>query len=145
MKFPTSDKYVVLLDFFNMNDDGKEVSLEVVHSDGNRRQNGKVYLYKCNITLVSTQIDFYKSIQFYSKSKIKLLLILSSLCREVFLSNDLEEPLVIDGKESANFVINSPFGSGRDILTYQLTLVPKEKFDINLIKMSPKCIVKNRK
>ncbi|CAF0881627.1 unnamed protein product, partial [Brachionus calyciflorus] len=114
LNFPNSDNYVLLVDFMNLNDDGQDVQIEISHSD-NRRQGGTVYLYKCNLT---------------------------TLCREVVLSKDYNEPLQIDGRESATVTLRS---LNKEILIHQITLVPKNKFDINYIKMSPYCIVKNSK
>ncbi len=50
VKFPSAGQYVLVVDFMNLNNDGQNVNVEIAHSDSNRRQNGKVYLYKCNIT-----------------------------------------------------------------------------------------------
>ena len=55
----------------------------------------------------------------------------STLCREVLLSNDLNEPLVIDGKDSANFILNTLNNQNKGLLIYQVTSIPKDKFNIN--------------
>ena len=73
------------------------------------------------------------------KNKIKNF---RTLCREVVLSKDLNVPLLIDGKSMANVQLKS---SNNELLVYQLAIVPKDKFDINLIKMTPYCIVNDRK
>jgi hypothetical protein len=50
VKFPNiNQNYTLLIDFLNLNDDGKEISIEVTNSDS-KIQQGKVYLYKCNLT-----------------------------------------------------------------------------------------------
>ena len=116
---PNVSNYALLLDFMNLRQDGVEVNVEITHLDSNRRQYGKVYLYKCNIT---------------------------TLCREVVLSNQVNEPLLIDAKESVKIQLTSSSrGDNNELLIYQASLVPKEKFNINLIKMSPYCIVREKK
>lgn len=111
-----SASYVLLLDFLNLNQDGQEVEVEVTNTETNQRQQGHVYLYKCNMT---------------------------TLCREVVLSKDQNEPLLIDGKSTVSVQVKSP--TGGEVLLYQLTPVPRDRFDINLIKMSPYCIVNENK
>jgi predicted GIY-YIG superfamily endonuclease len=52
VKFPNvNHNYTLLIDFLNLNDDGKEISVEVIHSDS-KIQQGRVFLYKCNLTYV---------------------------------------------------------------------------------------------
>lgn len=59
------------------------------------------------------------------------------------LSNEFNVPLAIEGSSgSANIQFKS---SGSNILVYQITLVPKEKFHMNQIKMAPHCIIKDKK
>ena len=52
VKFPNvNHNYTLLIDFLNLNDDGKEISVDVIHSDS-KIQQGRVFLYKCNLTYV---------------------------------------------------------------------------------------------
>jgi laminin alpha 3/5 len=99
----------------NTNEDGKEIKVDINHLD-NRKQSGRVYLYRCNIT---------------------------TLCREVVLLSDYNEPIKLEGKDAANIVLSSP-NDASIVLLYQLTLVPKEKFSVNHIKLAPYCIVRNK-
>lgn len=122
VKLPASGAagpFVLVVDFMNLNNDGQTVNVEIVHAD-QRRQNGKVYLYKCNIT---------------------------TLCREVILSNEFNEPLAIDASRTSS---NEPVtvilrAAGREVLINQIALIPKEKFHVNYIKMAPFCKVKNKR
>jgi hypothetical protein len=69
----------------------------------------------------------------------------STLCREVVLSNDFNEPLNIEAKDTtaaANVILKA---GGKEILVHQITAVPKDKFNTNYIKMAPYCTVKNKK
>lgn len=108
--FPSPDNYVLLIDFLNLNDDGQEIQVEVNHMESNRRQIGNVYAYKCNLTV---------------------------LCREVILSRDFNEPLQIEGQNSASVTLRS----NKEILVHRITLIQTNKFDLNYIKMSPYCII----
>ncbi len=58
------------------------------------------------------------------------------------MSNGLNEPLLIDGKSSVSVELKS---DDKELLVHQITPVPGDKFDVNLIKMSPYCIVNNKK
>ena len=116
MMFPSESKFVALVDFMNLNDDGQEMDVEVVHDGSNKVQKGHVYLYKCNYT---------------------------TICREVILGKDLNKPLVIDGVKSADFILKSGSRNGK-LLINKLTLVPLSKFDVNMIKLAPYCIVKDK-
>ncbi len=99
----------------NLNDDGQEIKIDIEHSSI-KSESGHVYLYKCNIT---------------------------TLCREVVLADGLGLPLVIQGPaDDAVFTFST---DRNEVFIYQITLVPKEKFHINHIKMAPHCIVKNKK
>ena len=119
VKFPNANSYVLLVDFLNTNADGIELNVEITHADSSKKQTGRVYLYKCNIT---------------------------TLCREVVLSKDFNEPLLIDAKDSARVVFSLPPSSqSREVLLYQATAVPKDKFHVNHIKMAPYCIVKSKR
>lgn len=60
----------------------------------------------------------------------------------MILSNEFNEPLAIEGKESVNVIVRA---GGREVLINQLTLVPKDKFHVNYIKMAPYCLVKNKR
>ena len=114
-------EYVMLIDFMNTNVNGKELLVEVTNADTdlNKKQSGRVFLYNCNLT---------------------------TLCREVLLSKDFNEPLVLKGKTSADFKFSLQQGTsdGGQVLIYQVTLMPKDKFNVNHIKMAPYCIVKNK-
>jgi len=115
-------EYVMLIDFMNTNANGKELQVDVTNadSDSNKKQLGRVFLYNCNLT---------------------------TLCREVLLSKDFNEPLVIKGKSSADFKFSlsqNPGDNSGQVMIYQVTLMPKEKFHVNHIKMAPYCIVKNK-
>jgi hypothetical protein len=115
-------EYVMLVDFMNTNANGKELQVDVTNadSDSNKKQLGRVFLYNCNLT---------------------------TLCREVLLSKDFNEPLVIKGKSSADFKFSlsqNPGDNSGQVMIYQVTLMPKEKFHVNHIKMAPYCIVKNK-
>jgi laminin alpha 3/5 len=114
-------EYVLLVDFVNTNLNGKELQVDITNadSDSNKKQSGRVFLYNCNLT---------------------------TLCREVLLSKDFNEPLVIKGKNSADFKLSlqPSAGDNGQVMLYQVTLMPKEKFNVNHIKMAPYCIVKNK-
>ena len=112
--------YVLLVDFMNTNTDGKEIQVDITNadSDSNKKQSGKVFLYACNIT---------------------------TLCREVLLSKDFNEPLIIKGKSGADFKFSTSDRQDGQILIYQVTLVPRDKFAMNHIKMAPYCLVKDKR
>ena len=116
----STHEYVLLIDFLNTNLNGKELQVDITNADSesNRKQSGKVFLYNCNLT---------------------------TLCREVLLSKDFNEPLVVKGKTSADFKFSTPSQDNTgQVLIYQVTFVPKDKFHVNHIKMAPYCIVKNK-
>jgi hypothetical protein len=65
-----------------------------------------------------------------------------TLCRQIVLSSLVNQSLQIDGRSNVNVQLRT---SNNEILVYQVTAVPKDKFDINFIKMSPYCIVEENK
>jgi laminin, alpha 3/5 len=68
----------------------------------------------------------------------------SNLCREVMLESVLNVPLILEGNDdSASIKFRS--NDNEEVLIYQMTLIPKEKFHLNHIKMEPHCIVKDKK
>jgi hypothetical protein len=111
--FPIPAQYLLLVEYVNQASSGNPIKVNVKHADS-RQQDGNIYLYKCDIT---------------------------SLCREVILSNVVNEPLIVNGNEKATLTFES--SSDGEALIYRVVAIPKEKYDVNLIKMAPKCIMRN--
>jgi hypothetical protein len=115
-----NEDQVLLIDY--LSSDGQDLTVEINYENDNDSPStyGKVFIYKCNIT---------------------------TLCRQVILSNQLNEPLVIKGNSNIEIIFKSlaPPTSGSELMIYKATLVPKKDFNINHIKMAPYCIVKDKK
>ncbi len=113
VEFPIPAQYVLLVEYINQHSSGIPAKVNIKHTDS-RQQNGNAFMYKCDI---------------------------ASLCREAILSNGVNEPLIVDGNERASLRFDTT--SDGEALIYRVIAVPKEKFDLNMIKMAPKCILRN--
>ena len=88
--------------------------------------------------------SFYFSaiILVYQQLEINISCYFSSLCRQIILSNEAREPLIVDAFQKADVTLRTmPSGNA---LIYRIISIPKERFDYNYIKMAPKCILKDK-
>lgn len=67
------------------------------------------------------------------------------MCRQYILTTAENRPLIIDAADEATVSLKSLQRNDNQILIYSVSALPEHKYDVNYIKMSPRCIVNNKR